>query len=192
METKLRIKIKLGSDRLQWMFCDLNKVKSIKDLGKEIKKRFNCKKIQLLLDDAILPRNESIELLNNGDVITVQDEATAKLNNGHSVIEVQRAIKASSSEADEEKIEAFEKPFAANPLLHGKKRSSDDEAFEKPPKKPLAAKESSSDEEQVKQRKKRKRRKNKNKNKLAVQEKPTEEPVPVIKPAQKGYRRVIR
>ena len=68
---KLRIKVDYEST-LQWMFCDLNSIKTILHLSAKIKQKYGLKAdICLSLDDAILPKDEPIEILNNGDLIKV-------------------------------------------------------------------------------------------------------------------------
>ena len=68
---KLRIKVDYEST-LQWMFCDLNDIKTILHLSSKIKQKYGLKAdICLSLDDAILPKDEPIEILNNGDLIKV-------------------------------------------------------------------------------------------------------------------------
>jgi len=69
--TKLRIKID-HDGRLKWMFCDLRRLKSIKCLKEQIKEKYDLDKFNLLLDDAILPKREPIDLLNNGDTVQIQ------------------------------------------------------------------------------------------------------------------------
>lgn len=71
MSNKLRIKID-HDGLLKWMFCDLHFIKNIKDLKKQIKIKYDLSKFNLLLDDAVLPKNEPIALLNSGDTIKIQ------------------------------------------------------------------------------------------------------------------------
>jgi len=71
--TKLRIKID-HDGRLKWMFCDLRRLKSIKCLKEQIKEKYDLDKFNLLLDDAILPKREPIDLLNNGDTVQIDDD----------------------------------------------------------------------------------------------------------------------
>ena len=54
--SKLRIKLDFCNDSpLVWTFCDLKTTKTFEDLTKEIEKKHECKKVQLMLEDAILP-----------------------------------------------------------------------------------------------------------------------------------------
>ena len=69
--TKLRIKID-HDGRLKWMFCDLKRLKSIKCLKEQVKDKYGLDKFNLLLENAILPKREPIELLNNGDTVQIQ------------------------------------------------------------------------------------------------------------------------
>ena len=68
--TKLRIKID-HDGRLKWMFCDLKRLKSIKCLKEQVKDKYDLNKFNLLLENAILPKREPIELLNNGDTVQI-------------------------------------------------------------------------------------------------------------------------
>lgn len=79
MATKLRIKLDYESN-LQWMFCDLTALQSIKDLKKKIKERLGLKKVELKLDDVLLPSAESIQILNQGDVVQVSSSKKRRTN----------------------------------------------------------------------------------------------------------------
>ena len=59
--TKLRIKID-HDGLLKWMFCDLHKLKTIKCLKEQIRERYGLEKFNLLLDDAVLPKKETIDI----------------------------------------------------------------------------------------------------------------------------------
>lgn len=54
------------------MFCDLSVIKTVQDLRKKIKTRFDLKRFDLILDDAILPKDEPIAILHSGDIVTVK------------------------------------------------------------------------------------------------------------------------
>ena len=71
MSKKLRVKID-HEGILKWMFCDLHSIKNIKDLKKQIKTKYELSKFNLLLDDAVLPKSEPIDLLINGDTIKIE------------------------------------------------------------------------------------------------------------------------
>ena len=68
--SKLRIKLYFSDDSpLFWTQVDLNKIKTVQELSEEIVKKHQSrikvrsKSIQLMLDDAILPNEESITIL---------------------------------------------------------------------------------------------------------------------------------
>ena len=70
--SRLRIKLDFcNNSTLLWTFCDLNKTKTINDFCKDIAKKHDLKKIELMLDDAILPPQEPISILENGDIIKI-------------------------------------------------------------------------------------------------------------------------
>ena len=57
---------------LFWTQVDLHKIKTVQELSEEIIKKHQSKvrsksKLQLMLDDAILPNEESITILENGE-----------------------------------------------------------------------------------------------------------------------------
>jgi len=79
--SKLRIKVDCAS-KVQWMFCDLKSIKTILDLSARIKERYSVEELFLSLDDAVLPDKETIEILNNGDLIKVNLKKNAKKSNG--------------------------------------------------------------------------------------------------------------
>ena len=62
--SKLRIKVYCLL-KTEWMFCDLKKFKTISDLTVKIKERYDIQNqnVNLFLDDAILPNQETIEIL---------------------------------------------------------------------------------------------------------------------------------
>lgn len=74
--SKLRIKLYFSDESpLFWTQVDLNKIKTVQDLSEEIVKKHQnrikvvrSKSIQLMLDDAILPNEESITILEKGEV----------------------------------------------------------------------------------------------------------------------------
>ena len=75
--SKLRIKVDYAS-KVQWMFCDLKSIKTILDLSARIRERYSVEELFLSLDDAILPDKETIEILNNGDLIKVNLKKNAE------------------------------------------------------------------------------------------------------------------
>ena len=76
MEGKnLKIKVDFKST-VQWMLCDLKSIKTILDLSAKIKERYSVEEHFLTLDDAILPDKESIEILENGNLIKVNVSAS--------------------------------------------------------------------------------------------------------------------
>merc|ERR1712166_748879 len=79
--SKLRIKVDCAS-KVQWMFFDLKSIKTILDLSARIKERYSVEELFLSLDDAVLPDTETIEILNNGDLIKVNLKKNAKKSNG--------------------------------------------------------------------------------------------------------------
>ena len=71
--SKLRIQVKIQSKKY-WFFCDLNSNKTIKDLSKRIKERFELENFFLTIhgyEDTILPEEETIEIINQHDLIIV-------------------------------------------------------------------------------------------------------------------------
>ena len=75
--SKLRIKVDYAS-KVQWMFCDLKSIKTILDLSARIKERYSVEELFLSRDDTILPDKETIEILNNGDLIKVNPKKKVK------------------------------------------------------------------------------------------------------------------
>jgi hypothetical protein len=70
----IRIKLDLSSQGLssvQWLFCDLVQLKTISDLRLHLCKKYDLKKPELILDDALLPDEEPIQILTDGDLIKV-------------------------------------------------------------------------------------------------------------------------
>ena len=177
---KLRIKVDYQS-KLQWMFCDLNNIQTVGDLENQIKERYELKRFELLLDDAILPDFESVEILNNGDVVKVN--VLKKLKKVNEILKIKQEIieeppsplNQSSESSDENEAEQFEQSFTQINYV---------------PKKivpaPTPEIKSEKEESEVKSEKKRKRkRKNKNKNKLVESEeaKVIENAEPIIRSA---------
>ena len=72
--SELRIKIDLDG-RLDWMFCDLERLKSIQDLKEQIADKYDWLKplegFFLMKDGAKLPKTEDIRLLSNGDTVRI-------------------------------------------------------------------------------------------------------------------------
>lgn len=162
MSSKLRIKVDHDS-KLTWMLCD--NLPTIKDLHKKIKQRFNLKKVDLYLEDAVLPMEESIEILSRGDVIALKISKDKK--------KAPSPSSSSSSSNDEEppeitpkssnghiKKEVSMKKTVSKPLLMSSSSSSTSSEGEEISEKPFKTSE----------KKRKRRRKNKNKNKLPEQE----------------------
>jgi len=110
---RLRIKIDDGL-KLQWMLCDLSSVVTIADLRKKVKARTGLKKFELLLDDAILPKEESIEILKDGDKVTIKNFSAksskeTKIKKVEPTFSEEDCTESSSSSSSAE--EPLEQPF---------------------------------------------------------------------------------
>ena len=74
--SELRIQIDIDG-RLDWMFCDLERLKSIQDLKEQIEDKYRFGDVDgvdgffLLKDGARLPKREDIRLLSNGDTVRI-------------------------------------------------------------------------------------------------------------------------
>jgi len=95
--------------KTEWMFCDLKKFKTISDLAVKIRERYDIrqKNVNLLLDDAILPNQETIEILNSGDLVKVDisqkkpNEKTTKISKNSSSESSSSSSSSSTSSEDE-------------------------------------------------------------------------------------------
>ena len=71
--SELRIQIDIDG-RLDWMFCDLERLKSIQDLKEQIEDKYRFGDVDgffLMKDGAKLPKTEDIRLLSNGDTVRI-------------------------------------------------------------------------------------------------------------------------
>jgi len=182
--------------KTEWMFCDLKKFKTISDLAVKIKERYDIrqKSVNLLLDDAILPNQETIEILNSGDLVKVDifqkkpNAKTTKISKkSSSDSSSSSSSSTSSSEGELENLEQSFKGIKYVPKMTetSKKRKLDEDNSESDNKK-KACDETLQKEDLVTQPvpdkpKRKRKRKNKNKNKLPqenVEEIPKELPKP--------------
>ena len=135
--SKLRIKVDYAS-KVQWMFCDLKSIKTILDLSARIKERYSVEELFLSLDDAILPDKETIEILNNGDLIKVNLKKNAKKSNGKMCQSKSSSSSSSSSRpSSEDEVRPFKqssKGTAPIPekIASPRKMTIEDKIHEKP------------------------------------------------------------
>jgi len=180
---KLRIKVDYEST-LQWMFCDLNDIKTILHLSSKIKQKYGLKAdICLSLDDAILPKDEPIEILNNGDLIKVDilKETIKKSDKKQSDNIISSASSSlsststsSSSSSSEDEGQSFEQPFKkGTSYLNKENTTSMKRKIEEVSSKESTDKASNEllnkakvQDNDMEKKKRKRRRKNKNKNKL--------------------------
>jgi len=198
--SKLRIKLDFcNNSPLVWTFCDLKTTKTVKDLTKEIEKKHECKKVQLMLEDAILPPQEPIGLLENGDIIKIVKfkKRKRKISSSSSASENEIPVSAtkngvkkekknvkneateSDDDGDKSDNETYEQPFKRSKLeVKGK-------FIQKPvqiePKESLQT--NNIENEKTKDKKRKRKRKNKNKNKLNLSEKEVEG-IPTVLPLE--------
>ena len=66
------------ASKVELMFCDKKSIKTIYDLSARIKEKYGVEEFFLSMDDAILPENCEIEILDNGDLIKVNLKENAK------------------------------------------------------------------------------------------------------------------
>ena len=107
--SNLRIKVDCLL-KTEWMFCDLKKFKTISDLTEKIKERYDIRNqtVNLFLDNAILPNQETIEILNNGDLVKVkifQKKPNAKTKKASKDSSSNCSSSSSSSEDEHENLE---------------------------------------------------------------------------------------
>jgi len=141
----LRIKV-VCLLKTEWMFCDLKKLKTISDLAVKIKERYDIplKNVNLLLDDAILPDQETIEILNSGDLVKVdvfQKKPNTKNNKASKNSSSDRSSSSSSSSSSsEDELDNLEQSFKSINYVpkvaeSPKKRKREGDISEKPTKK---------------------------------------------------------
>ena len=101
--TRLRLKLDFGSKKpLIWTFCDLKKVKTIQDLCQEIERKHKFKNVSLELENAFLPPNEPIVILENGDTLKICQK-----------------IQIENSSSDESSVKSLK--ITEKPKINGKK-----------------------------------------------------------------------
>eukprot|EP00093_Oithona_nana_P014460 14460.XXX_477197_478462_1 [CDS] Oithona nana genome sequencing. len=157
--TKLRIKID-HDGRLKWMFCDLRRLKSIKCLKEQIKEKYDLDKFNLLLDDAILPKREPIDLLNNGDTVQIDDDFKdskpadkAKKNSSlrlNGKVNGMKANKKSSADEDSAtESSVSEAKSSSSESSSSSNSASSSSSKDEPKKKTEMSKDSSADDDEV-------------------------------------------
>ena len=160
--TKLRIKID-HDGRLKWMFCDLRRLKSIKCLKEQIKEKYDLDKFNLLLDDAILPKREPIDLLNNGDTVQIQllgetdfkdskaaDKAKKTSLTLNGKLNGMKATKKSSAEEDSATESSIsEAKSSSSESSSSSNSASSSSSKDEPKKKTEMSKDSSADDDEV-------------------------------------------
>ena len=160
--TKLRIKID-HDGRLKWMFCDLRRLKSIKCLKEQIKEKYDLDKFNLLLDDAILPKREPIDLLNNGDTVQIQllgetdfkdskaaDKAKKPSLTLNGKLNGMKATKKSSAEEDSATESSIsEAKSSSSESSSSSNSASSSSSKDEPKKKTEMSKDSSADDDEV-------------------------------------------
>ena len=71
----IRVKLDLGTlghQKLEWTLIDLSRTPTIEDLAAQLSARRGLgPNIEILLDGCLLPSDESVSILQSGDVITV-------------------------------------------------------------------------------------------------------------------------
>lgn len=200
----LRIKV-VCLLKSEWMFCDLKKLKTISDLAVKIKERYDIhlKNVNLLLDDAILPDQETIEILNSGDLVKVdvfQKKPNTKNNKASKNSRSDRSSSSSSSSSSsEDELDNLEQSFKSTKVSESsKKRKCEGDISEQPTKKvsnEILTKEVPTTLPSPGKKKKKSRRKNKNKNKLPqvnVQETLKQPPKPSVKPTVPSQAKVTK